>query len=390
MLVRENIKIRDFLNSKIIISFIMVLISLYGMVHIFLYGQEASYGVSRGLPWGLLIITYTAMVVSSTGLCLISSLGHVWGFRNFEQIGKRAAWLAISALLGGFFAIFWDLGSPFHLHALRLILYYFPPKFASPIWGMTTFYSLYLLFITIEFISLLSKKWKFALIFGLLAFLAGITAHSNLGWLYGVNIARPEWHGPFFPIDFILSALLSGTALIVWIHFFSNKNAAYILKDEKKMQLMKNLGRLIALFIGAMLFFEIWKTIAGISGHIPLEYQSIMTLISGPLSFNFWFFEMLIGYLLPFILLFITRFNSPKITLIASILVIVGILFNKYDIVISGQSVPVFASYYHNNISLISYTPSLSEISLFIGALGVASIIYHIGEKLFYLGEDNE
>ncbi len=385
MLRGESISLGDLLNTKVIIPLIMVIISFYGMIHVLFYGQEASYGVSRDLPWGLLIITYTTMVVSSTGLCLISSMGHVWGFKNFEQIGKRAVWLAISTLMGGFFAIFWDLGAPFNLHALRLLLYYFPPKFSSPIWGMATFYSLYLLFIAVEFVSLLTKKWKFAMIFGLLAFLAGVAAHSNLGWLYGTNIARPEWRGPFFPIDFILSALLSGTALIVWLHFFGGN----MKKDEKSMRLMKNLGRLMALFIGAMVFFEIWKTISGLSGHIPIEYESTIALISGPLSFNFWFFEIIIGYLLPFILLFATRFDSPKIIFLASILVVIGIFFNKYDIVISGQIVPVLAAYYHH-VSYIRYLPSLSELSIFVGALGVASIIYFIGEKLFYLGENNE
>jgi len=210
MLRGENISLGDLLNTKFIIPLIMVIISFYGMVHVFFYGQEASYGISRSLPWGLLIITYTTMVASSTGLCFISSMGHVWGFKNFDQIGKRAVWLSISALMGGFFAIFWDLGAPLRLHALRLLLHYFPPKFSSPIWGIATFYSLYLLFIVIEFVSLLTKKWKFAMIFGLLAFLAGIAAYSYEGWLFGINIARPEWHGPFFPIDFILSALLLG------------------------------------------------------------------------------------------------------------------------------------------------------------------------------------
>ncbi len=387
--VRENISVKDLLGSKIIISFIIAFVSFYGIIHVFLFGQEASYSASRSLPWGLLIITYTTLVVSSTGLCLISSMGHVWGFKNFEQIGKRAVWLAISALMGGFFAMFWDLGGPFHLQALRILFNYLPPKFSSPIWGMTTFYSLYLIFIVIEFISLLNKKWTFALIFGLMAFIAGIAAHSNLGWLYGTNIARPEWHGPFFPIDFILSALLSGTALIAWIHFLANGGSANILKDGKKMKLMKNLGRLMALLIGSMLFFEIWKTISGLSGHIPMEYNAVAALVSGPLSFNFWFFEIFIGYFLPFVLLFATKFASPKVIFAASIFIVIGIFFNKYDIVISGQIVPVLSVYYHH-VSYIKYFPSLSELSIFIGSLGIMSLIYFLGEKLFYLGEENE
>ena len=42
-------------------------------------GHEAYYNVYREVPWGVLIATYVFFVVSSTGLCLISSIGHVRG-----------------------------------------------------------------------------------------------------------------------------------------------------------------------------------------------------------------------------------------------------------------------------------------------------------------------
>ena len=65
-----------------------------GVINVLINGHAQVYNVSREVPWGILIATYVFLVVSSTGLCLISSLGHVFGIKKFEFIGKRAILLA--------------------------------------------------------------------------------------------------------------------------------------------------------------------------------------------------------------------------------------------------------------------------------------------------------
>ena len=62
---------------------------LAGAVNYMIHGHHA-YNVTRQHPWGLLISMYVFFVVSSTGLCIISSIGHVFGVEAFQQIGKRA------------------------------------------------------------------------------------------------------------------------------------------------------------------------------------------------------------------------------------------------------------------------------------------------------------
>ena len=49
-------------------------------VAIYLVHGHHAYNVSREHPWGLLIAVYIFFVVSSTGLCIIGSLGDVFGF----------------------------------------------------------------------------------------------------------------------------------------------------------------------------------------------------------------------------------------------------------------------------------------------------------------------
>jgi len=52
-----------------------------GAVLYILHGHHA-YNVTRQHPWGLLISMYVFFVVSSTGLCIISSIGHVFGWNR--------------------------------------------------------------------------------------------------------------------------------------------------------------------------------------------------------------------------------------------------------------------------------------------------------------------
>ena len=72
-------------------------------------------GTTSEMPWGVLIATYVFFVVSSTGLCLVSSLGHVFGFKVFEPIAKKAIFLALVTLVVGFSVIAAELERPLFL-----------------------------------------------------------------------------------------------------------------------------------------------------------------------------------------------------------------------------------------------------------------------------------
>lgn len=101
---------------------------------------------------------YIFFVVSSTGLCIISSIGHVFHIKSFEFIGKRAIFGAIITILSGFAVIMFEIG-----HPIRMVIYNtISPGFTSAIWGMGVLYSIYLGLIILEFIFLSrdDHKWS--------------------------------------------------------------------------------------------------------------------------------------------------------------------------------------------------------------------------------------
>lgn len=357
-----------------------VLIGIVAVIYTLVVGREHAYNVSREIPWGILISTYVFFVVSSTGLCLVSSLGDVWGFEKFEIIGRRGHLLAILTLVTGFATIAMELDHPIRMGWYVMI----SPNFASAIWWMGCLYGIYLVLLSIEFTSLMEGWRKAAYVSGLLGFIAAISAHSNLGAVFGFLEARHYWYGPYMPIYFILSALVSGGALTPLIVYFNHRARGEEL-SPKYQEFMEMIGRLQALFLGILIFFTVWKMLSGVYGHPPEKYETTMALLAGPLSINFWVFEVLLGMVLPFIILTNKRTRTVTGVAMAGVSTLIGIFFMRFDLVIAGQLVPMREGTLELGNHLLHYFPSLSEVAIVVGALCLCLLLYSLAEKIFDL-----
>jgi len=357
-----------------------VLAGLVGVGNVLLNGHAAVYNVSREVPWGILISTYVFLVVSSTGLCLVSSLGHVFGIEKFEFIGKRAILLAILTLLCGFGTIAMELNHPIRMGIYAII----SPNFHSAIWWMGTLYGLYLVLLCGEFFFLMKGAHKGAFAMGMLGFIAAVTAHSNLGAVFGLLEARPYWHGSFLPIYFILSALVSGGAIISLIVYFNHKESGEEM-PQKYGDFMSTLGKLQALFMVTLIFFVIWKIIPGIYGTPPGKFEATMAVLNGPLAFNFWFFEVLLGMLIPVTLLLNRRTRTPGGVMAAGLFATVGIFFMRYDLVIAGQLVTMRQGTADLVGGLLQYSPSSTEVAIVVGAISACLLLYTLAERFLPL-----
>jgi Ni/Fe-hydrogenase subunit HybB-like protein len=381
---QDTLAKKPFVDTWLIFYFFLIAIGLFGMIHVFIYGQDPSYGVSREITLGLLITGYAFFVGISMGLALISSLGHIFGFKNFHVMSRKIMWLSLCALLSGFFVIFWDLEGPYKLQVLRFVEYYFPPHTTSPIWWMSTLYGLELPILIVEVYLLLKNKKSATFIAGILGFIVGISAYSNLAFVFAANVTRPFWHGPFMPIFFILSALGLGSsfALILLKIYYAN--------EEKSVyeKYLITLSKTLFFVILTMIFFKIWRIISLLYGHQPMTYEAAKQLIGGSLAFNFWFFEILIGLIIPFFMLIQSKFKSLNASFITAFLVIIGIFFMRYDYVIAGQIISLNSVYFPKT-EVLHYAPSLSEISLFISALGIFGFLYLLGKRILGLEEEN-
>lgn len=369
------------LNRKFWISAsgVMIVFGLIGALQIILHGEDVM-GTSNYVPWGALIAGYVFFVVSSTGLSLVSALGHVFKIKQFEVIAKRAVLGSIITLLMGFAVIAIELGKPFNM-----IYILFTPNFQSAIFWMGALYGLYLILLIIEFYYLINNDHQKSRLFGILVLISAIVAHSNLGAVFGFLVARPYWHGPYMSIYFIVSAFLSGAALLAILFYIFDK----VNKTEKLVlngvHVVSSLGKLLALFLAITIFFTTWKILTGVYGAVPGSYESFQAILTGPLAIRFWLFEVAIGMVIPFIILMTKGGFQPKRVFTAGLLVITGIFFMRLDLVYAGQVVPQEIVRGAVDVAYRTMGVTWVEWAIIVGAVGGTILLYLLGEHYFNL-----
>lgn len=350
-----------------------------GAVNYILHGHHA-YNVTRQHPWGLLISMYVFFVVSSTGLCIISSIGHVFGIPEFQQIGKRAIAGAIITISSGFAVIGLEIGHP----VTMLIYNVLTPGLTSAIWWMGTLYGLYLTFICLEFFFLAIKEnHTLSKIFGICGLLVGLAAHSNLGAVFGFLVSRPSANGVFYPVYFILSAMITGCYLIFLMYGFRYKMNF----PEKVAIMLVKLGKILGMLLAVLIFFEAWKILTALYGDMPERAATILHAIKHP---NFWFGELTLGMLIPFVVILLSNAKAIKATVYASLAGMVGIFFMRYGLVHDTLLYPMTTlkrAEYELAPTFVEYFPSATEFAIGLGGIGLSLFLYYLADKIFNLDE---
>jgi len=374
-------------NAAVALSGLVAFVGIAFGIHAFYAGHEHVYGVTREVPWGLLIAAYVFFVVTSTGLCLVSSIGHVFNVEAFKPIAKRSVFMAIATIISGFLVIAFEIENPWRMAIYNVI----SPNLTSNIWWMGTLYGAYLFFMLIEFGLLQLGRHKEAGILGLLGVVSGVAAHSNLGAVFGLLSGREFWHGPYMPIYFITSAMMSGCAAVILVHWIGYRANGWKMSPALESSL-QNVAKLGALLMTVIMFFTTWKMISGISGHPPGKYEAMQSLISGPYAMNFWLGEMGLGLVLPFIIILAVKARNMFALFVASLSSVIGIFFMRYDLVVVGMIVPGFHEMgIVDQPHLLAYAPTLHEVMVTIGGIAFCVMLFLMGERLFkgHLSEDH-
>ena len=374
-------------NAAIAVTGLLAITGVAFGVHAFLQGYHNAYNVTREVPWGLLIATYVFFVVTSTGLCLVSSIGHVFNVEAFKPIAKRSVFMAIVTIIAGFLVIAFEIENPWRMAIYNIT----SPNLTSNIWWMGTLYGAYLFFMLIEFALLLAGKHKLAGSLGLAGVIAGVAAHSNLGAVFGLLNGREFWHGPYMPIYFITSAMMSGCAAVIFFHWIGYKANGWQMSAalESSLQSTAKLG---ALLMTVIMFFTCWKIISGVSGHPPGKYEAMQAILSGPYAVKFWICEVMLGMVIPFCIILAVRAKNMNALMVAATSSVIGIFFMRFDLVVVGMIVPQFHEMaIVGQPHLWSYTPSLHEIMVVVGGISLSLMGFLMGERLFkgHLSEDH-
>ncbi|RPJ04247.1 MAG: oxidoreductase [Deltaproteobacteria bacterium] len=292
------------------------------------------YNIEHEMHLGIPIATYFYLTGLSAGSFIISTLAYGFGMIRFKPLGKIGVVMATALLMVAPMILLIDLEQP--LRFWHLILYL---RITSPItWG-TFLLTLYPLNCMVYGYFMFKGDLKRTKIFGLLGIPLALMVHGYTGFILALGKARVLWNTAIMPPIFLVSAMVSGLAMMILIVIVKD----FILQRGKapNRDLIYALGKfLVASIVLDLILIGIDLTVLLTS--TTEAYKAALMLLHGQFRFLFLGVEIILGAILPILLLLspFTRRSIPAFAL-ASVLVMIGIFAMRCIMVIGGLTVPL-------------------------------------------------
>lgn len=298
---------------------------------------QVAYNIFHEIPLGVPIAIYFYLTGLSAGSFIISTLAYGFGIKKYKPAGRIGVVMATLLLLVAPLTLMYDLEQP--LRAWHLFFYL---NITSPItWGsfLLTLYPLNCVIYGYFMFKEDLKKTKF---FGLLGIPLAILVHGYTGFILAFGKARALWNTALMPVLFLVSALVSGLALMILVTMIKTR----FFSPEKKVdrEIVSDLGKLLAWTIVIDLALVVSDLIVLMVSHTE-AYKVAMLLLKGEFSPLFLGIEILVGAIVPLLILFYTHaFSRAKGiagVAVASVLVLIGIFAMRVIVVVGGQFNPL-------------------------------------------------
>ena len=327
-------------------------------------------------PWGAWVAFYIFFVGLSAGAFLLSSLVYVFGMYQFERIGRAALLSAIISMGVALAFIAVDLG---RIERSLLPLVFF--HWTSPLSWEVRFYLIYIVLLSVELAIAVrlhkglskspvraTRRLRMLGIIGVPLAIFGV--HGGTGTIFAVVKARGMWFGGLFPVIFVVSAMVSGTALLAVIHYAQSRGSG----QRPDAGLMKNLAKVLAgvlcVDLGLM-FYEFVVPLLAFQTH---DGDVIRVITLGPMWWSFWIIQLLVGMIIPVVVLLTPRLRARAgVVAAAAAMVVVGIVAVRFNIVVPALIPPVI-----EGLPSGQYVPSLVEWVLSFGLIAGGAAAYSV------------
>lgn len=371
----------------------------YGVLALFMAAGAVAFVVrlTKGLavtdltsttPWGAWVAFYIFFVGLSAGAFLLSSLVYVFGMYQFERIGRAALLSAIISMGVALAFIGIDLGR-IERSVLPMVFFHW----SSPLSWEVRFYLVYIALLSAELtIAIrLHKGWSRSparaqrrlRALGIVGVpLAIFGVHGGTGTIFAVLKARGMWFGGLFPVIFVVSAMVSGTALMAVIHYAQSRGSG----RRPDPGLMRGLATVLAgvlLVDLGLMFYEFVVPLLAFQEH---DGDVIRVITLGPMWWSFWIVQLLVGMVLPAAVLLTPRLRArPGVVATAAGLVVLGIVGVRFNIVVPPLIPGVMPGLPGGH-----YTPTLLEWTLSLGLIAGGAAAYSVLSELLPIHDTHD
>ncbi len=377
----------------------IILFAVFMYVRQMILGLRVT-GMMQPVTWGFYIVNFVFFIGISHAGTLISAILRITQAEWRRPITRMAEVItAIVLAIGGLHPII-DLGRPDRL--ANVFLY---GRLQSPLlWDVTSISAyfaastVYLFLPLIPDVALLRERnrkhrwlydflswgwqgtpeqWKVLHkainIMMIVVVPIAVSVHTVISYIFAMTL-QSGWHSTIFGPYFVVGAIFSGIAalFIAMIAFRS----AFRLQAYLKLIHFQQLAKLLLAMSVIWAYFTFCEYLTGYYGGEPAELKTLLYKVSGRYAFLFWTM-LFCNFVVPVALLSYRRFRTIAGILISSFSVLIGMWLERLIIVVPSLENPRMP--FPGRI----YTPSLTEISLFAGALALFALGFILFAKFF-------
>lgn len=380
---------KKFFTPGVIVLSIIALTGLVFLAGRFLFGIGAVTNLNQQYPWGLWIgLDVGAGVALAAGGFTTAALGHIMHRDKYETIIRPAL---LTALLGYTFvavSVSVDIGRWYYIwHPLVMW------NGNSALFEVGICVMMYLTVLYIEFLPIVTERFigkvnlpgflsrfnklvdkllrkldkglsKTMFIFIISGVVLSCLHQSSLGTL--MIIAGPKmhplWQTPILPLLFLLSAFSVGFPMVIMESLTASRSFGLKPETEVLSSLSRFVGPLLMVYLVAKLGDMVIR-----ETFVYLTEVNTITILFG--------IEIIIGFIVP-LRMFLSPAvrKSPTGLYIASLLVIFGVLMNRFNNFITAYNPPY---------AIERYLPSIGEISVTLGFVALEILAYRLFVKIF-------
>lgn len=361
------------------------------------------------IEWDLLIVIYPYITGLVAGAFIISSLYHVFGLTKLQPVARFSLVTALAFLLVTPLPLMVHLGRP-----ERAFEMFLTPNLASAMAAFGYIWFIYLLMVLLEVWLIFrpdivryaissegNKKTIYSILalgiydlsekalaidkklIKILAFIgipSAFLLHGYVGFIFGAVKANPWWSTPLMPIIFLMSATVSGIALLIIMYALITK--------FRKMPLDHDCLRFLSLWL--LGFLSVNVVLEGLEVFTML-YESeeswgiVSQLITEKIGLSYFGIQFMLGALIPLFILGGAELTNLKaqdkmaFRLLASAMVLIGVFAMRWNVVIGGQLMSKSLR------GFISFTPPLFGISGIIATAVIMILPFVILAVIIYL-----
>lgn len=370
----------------------IAIIAAIGMTFLlgrFLFGIGAVTNLDNFYPWGIWIgLDVAAGVALAAGGFTTAALGHIWHRDKYEVLVRPALLTALLGYTFVAFGVFTDIGRWYSIwHPLVMW------NGNSALFEVGICVMFYLTVLYIEFLPMVTERFmgkvnlpgflkafnkivdkilhvldrtlnKVMWIFIIAGVVLSCLHQSSLGTLMIIagEKMHPLWQTPVLPLLFLLSAFSVGFPMVIMESLTASKS--FGMKPEKEV--LTSLSRFVGPLLGVYLAAKLGDMF------IRESFVYLAEINTASIMFTV---EMVIGVIIP-----LRMFLSPAVRenttglYIASMLVIFGVLLNRFNNFVIAYDPPYTDA---------SYFPSVGEIFVTLGFVALEILFYRAFVMIF-------